>query len=70
MWTLARYFNFHNSLKPHLEQGERVEADDSYIGEATDLIECPKSFTNPQGTIFMQQHVENRNEEVNKRMKN
>ena len=58
------------SLKSHLEKGERVEADDSYIGEATELIECPTSFTNPQETIFVHQHLENKNEKVNKHMKN
>ena len=61
---------FHISLKSHLEKGERVEADDSYIGEATELIECPTSFTNPQETIFVHQHLENKNEKVNKHMKN
>ena len=61
---------FRNSLKSHLEPGERVEADDGYIGEAPEYIKCPKSFTNPQETLFMQQRVRNRQETVNKRMKN
>ena len=70
MWTLARYFNYHNSLKSNLEPGERVEADDGYIGEALKFIECPRSFSNSQETLFMQQRVENRNEMINKHMKN
>ena len=70
MWSLARYFNYHNSLKSNLEPGEISEADDGYIGEALEFIECPKSFGNPQETLFMQQRVENRNEIINKCMKN
>ena len=54
----------------HLGEGERVEADDGYIGEASGCIKCPKSFSNPEETLFMQQRVRNRQETVNKRMKN
>ena len=61
---------FRNSLKSHLEDGERVEADDGYVGEAPDYIKCPASFANPQETLFMQQRVRNRQETINKRMKN
>ena len=61
---------FRNSLKSHLEEGERVEADDGYVGEAPEFIKCPASFTNPQETLFMQQRVRNRQETVNKRLKN
>ena len=51
----------------HLEEGERVDADDGYIGEAPGCIKCPQSFLNPQETLFMQQRVRNRQETVNKR---
>ena len=61
---------FHNSLISHLEVGEQVESDDGYIGEAPGCIKCLKSFSNPEETLFMQQRVRNRQETVNKRMKN
>lgn len=53
----------------HLGRGERVEADDGYIGEAPRHIKCPKSFTNKQITEFMQQRVRNRQETLNNRLK-
>ena len=43
---------FRNSLKSHIEYGERVEADDGYLGEAPEFIKCPASFTNPKETLF------------------
>ena len=61
---------FRNSLKSHLEYGERVETDDGYLGEAPEFIKCPASFTNPTETLFMQQRVRNRQETINKRLKN
>ena len=60
---------FRSSLMSHLAPAERVEADDGYIGEAPRHVKCPKSFTNPQETEFMQQRVRNRQETVNKRFK-
>ncbi len=54
----------------HLGEAERVEADDGYIGEAPRHVKCPKSFTNPAETEFMQQRVRNRQETVNNRFKN
>jgi hypothetical protein len=53
----------------HLDEGERVEADDGYIGEAPQHVKCPKSFTNPEETLFMQDRVRSRQETVNKRFK-
>ena len=61
---------FRNSLKSNLEDGEIVEADDGYVGEAPEFVKCPASFTNPKETLFIQQRVLNRQEAVNKRMKN
>jgi hypothetical protein len=60
---------FRSSLLSHLEAGERVEADDGYIGDAPRYIKCPKSFTNPQETLAMQNLVRSRQETVNKRFK-
>jgi len=60
---------FRASLLSHLDEGERVEADDGYIGDAPRYIKCPKSFTNPVVTETMQQYVRNRQETVNKRFK-
>ena len=61
---------FRNSLISHLSYGERVEADDGYIGEAPDHIKCPKSFVNPEETVRMQVRARSRQETVNKRFKN
>lgn len=60
---------FRSAVKSHLEEGERVEADDGYIGESPQCVKCPKSFTNPEETLYMQQRVRNRQESVNNRFK-
>jgi DDE superfamily endonuclease len=60
---------FRESLKSHLADGERVEADDGYIGEHPECIKCPKGFHNPEETKFMQSRVHSRQETVNKRFK-
>ena len=60
---------FRDSLLSHLGESERVEADDGYIGEHSRYIKCPAGFTNPEETLFMQQRVRNRQETVNKRLK-
>lgn len=60
---------FRSSLLHHLGKNERVEADDGYIGEHPRYVKCPKGFTNPEETLFMQQRVRNRQETVNKRFK-
>lgn len=61
---------FRNSLRSHLDQNERVEADDGYIGEAPNKVKCPKSFTNRVSTEAMQSRARNRQETVNARFKN
>ena len=61
---------FRNSLLSHLEEGELVEADDGYVGEAPEYVKCPASFVNPEETLYMQQRIRNRQETVNKRFKN
>ena len=60
---------FRDSLMSHLEKGERVEADDGYIGEHPQWVKCPKGFANLEETEFMQQRCRNRQETVNKRLK-
>lgn len=52
-----------------LDPNERVEADDGYIHEAPGKVKCPASFVNPPENEEMQQRVRNRQETVNKRMK-
>ena len=60
---------FRDSLMSHLGPGERVEADDGYVGEAPQRVKCPMSFTNPEETLEMQLQVRSRHETVNKRFK-
>ena len=60
---------FRSSLMSHLEHGERVEADDGYIGEHPRYVKCPAGFANPAATEFMQRRVRSRQETVNKRFK-
>ena len=60
---------FRNALKGNLEENERVEADDGYVREAPLKIKCPKRFSNPKETEWMQARVQSRQETVNKRFK-
>ena len=60
---------FRSSLVSHLSFGERVEADDGYIGEAPQCIKCPMSVTNPAGMKEIQGRVRSRQETVNRRFK-
>lgn len=60
---------FRHALKYHIDENERVEADDGYIGEAPEKVKCPASFVNPAENEEMQQRVRNRQETVNKRFK-
>ena len=48
---------FRSSLMSHLDEFERVEADDGYIGEHPQYIKCPKGIANLQETKFMQERV-------------
>ena len=60
---------FRDALLYWLSPGERVEADDGYVGESPRHIKCPASFTNPQCTEYMQQRVRSRQETINLRFK-
>ena len=52
-----------------LESGERVEADDGYIGEAPMYVKCPKKDLVSQEMKKNKQKVRCRQETVNKRFK-
>ena len=52
-----------------MEDGERVEAGDGYLGEHSRHVKCPGGFCNPPETEFMQKRVRNRHETVNRRFK-
>jgi hypothetical protein len=58
---------FRNGLLSYLEDGERVEADDGYIGAAPRFVKCPKSMGHHPTTEAMQSVVRRRHETVNKR---
>ena len=60
---------FRDSLITFLGPGERVEADDGYIGEAPHNIKCPMSVTNPREMMKMQGRLRSRQETVNRRFK-
>ena len=61
---------FRESFKTFLDKGERIEADDGYIGDAPRFVKCPKCFANPTEKEAMQKRVRSRHETVNKRFKN
>ena len=60
---------FRSSLVTFLDPGERVEADDGYIGEAPLRVKCPMCVTCPQERKNMMKLVRNRQETCNKRLK-
>ena len=48
---------FRDSLITFLGSGERVEADDGYIGEAPYNIKCSMSVTNPREMMKIQERL-------------
>jgi hypothetical protein len=60
---------FRSGLMTYLEEFERVEADDGYIGEAPLKVRCPKCITTPLERKEMMAVVRMRHETVNRRMK-
>ena len=60
---------FRIGLLSYLGEGERVEADDGYIGEAPRHCKIPKYFQGSEREEMMQV-VRNRQETINKRFKN
>ena len=59
---------FMNELAHLLEPGERVEADNGYVGHA-DKIKCPSNDCNPAVNVAMQARVRSRHETFNARLK-
>lgn len=59
---------FMNELAHLLEPGERVEADNGYVGHA-DKIKCPNNDCNPAENLVMQARVRSRHETFNARLK-
>ena len=60
---------FRDALMTCLEEKERVEADDGYIGEHPRRVKCPRGLCNLPETEAMQQRARNRQETCNKRYK-
>ena len=60
---------FRDLFMSHLEKGERVEANDSYIGEYPQWVKCQKGFANLEEIEFMQLRCRNRQVTVKKRLK-
>jgi hypothetical protein len=58
---------FRDSLMSNLDPGERVEADDGYVGETLRHVKCPMSFANPLKNRWMQGIVRSRYDTINKR---
>ena len=65
-WTDIKIFN--KVLRHFLEEGERVEADNGYVG-ATDKIKCPNNPCNPVANEGMQSRARYRHETINGRFK-
>ena len=61
---------FRLNLMNQLEPGERIEADDGYVGEAPTSIVCPSSCTTDDQSLAMMKRVEGRHEAMNRHMKN
>ena len=59
---------FNKVLRHFLEEGERVEADNGYVG-ATDKIKCPDNPCNPVENEGMQSRARYRHETINGRFK-
>ena len=61
---------FRDGLRHFLDENERVEADDGYIGDSPKYIKCPAGFTNIKANERMQCFARRRHETINKRFKN
>lgn len=53
----------------HLDENERMEGDDGFIGECPKHVKCPKSFVREEQMLAMQSRVRSRHEYCNKRLK-
>ena len=61
---------FRGGLAHWLDEFERVEADDGYIGDAPQKVKCPGCASNPTENQEMQSRVRSRHETMNGRLKN
>ncbi len=61
---------FHSGLVHWLDEFERVEADDGYIGEVPQKVKCPGCASNLTENQEMQNQVWSRHESLNGRLKN
>jgi hypothetical protein len=61
---------FQDCLMHWMEQNERVEADDGYLGAHPEFVKCPHGIGNNPATLRMQARVRFRQETINKRFKN
>jgi hypothetical protein len=57
---------FADSLKSHLELGERCKMDAGYLGGAPEFVKCPGGVWGESLKHAMQQRVRSRQETVNK----
>ena len=67
--SLSQHHHILRCANAWVFEGERVEADDGYIGKAPWFVKCPKSIANLEGTERMQLIVRRQQETVNKRFK-
>ena len=67
-WTDLLIFCY--QLKQELEVGEKVEADDIYIGEAPAHVICAASCTTQEEQLKIHKRIEGRHEALNKHVKN
>ena len=61
---------FRLQLINQLEYGERVEADNGYVGEAPKFVVCPLSCITKNESLPMMRRVEGRHEGLNRHIKN
>jgi len=61
---------FRLNLMNQLEVGERIEADNGYVGEAPVYVVCPASCTSTEPSLAMMKRVEGRHEAMNRHLKN
>jgi hypothetical protein len=61
---------FRRGLAQWLDEFERVEADEGYIGEAPLKVKCPGCPSNPTNHQSLQKRVQGRHESLNGRFKN
>jgi hypothetical protein len=66
---ISQYFDLVLRLAEELDEDERVEADDGYIGEAPHKVKCPGSVSNPKEKEHMQACTRMRQETINMRIK-